>query len=296
MRLRVDDISFESPQGLEDCTSYNFRAANPKEELAVRLEFPAGGGTPSDAVIAKVHAQLDNLPVPGFAVEQPVDRQVAGVPGKSLHYDFDEKGEPMHGVVVVANLGSETHANDWINFRWMLGTPRARVDARIDTTLASLARVDQPAPAPTPAGWVRRHAGVWAFDVPASLSYPRTYSWQDLATRLAVSITVTKLDADPPVIDEPLLDASNRGEIVVDRKDLPLKDGALMRVHLRDDELGADHFVCRAVQRFEFAGPAGAPARACHVKIDATGPFAEEARLRALVDELLASVRKEQSP
>lgn len=296
MRLRVDDISFESPVGLEDCTTYNFRGADPLEELAVRLEFPAGGGTPSDAVITKVHAQLDNFPVSGFAIEQPVDRQVAGVPGKSLHYEFDEKGERMHGVVVVANLGSETHANDWINFRWMLGTPRAQLDARIDTALASLARVDQGAPAPTPAGWVRRHAGVWAFDVPASLSYPRIYSWQDLDARLTITITITKLDADPPVIDEPLLDASDRGQIVVDREDLPINDGALMRVHLRDDELDADHFVCRSVQRFEFAGLAGTPARACHVKVDATGPFAEQARLRALVDELLASVRKEQSP
>jgi hypothetical protein len=96
------------------------------------------------------------------------------------------------------------------------------------------------------------------------------------------------------VIDEPLLDASDRGEIVVDREDLPIDDGALMRVHLRDDELDADHFVCRTVQRFEFAGTD--PVRACHVQIDATGPWAAEARLRALVDELLASVRKEQSP
>jgi hypothetical protein len=294
MRLRVDDISFESPVGLEDRTSYNFRAADPLEELAVRLEFPAGGGTPSDAVIAKVHSQLDALPVPGFAIEQPIDREVAGAPGKSLHYEFDEKSEHMHGVVVVANLGNETHANDYIKFRWTLGSPRAKVVARIDTALASLARVDQPAPAPTPAGWVRRHAGVWAFDVPANLSYPRVYSWQDLDAALTISIRVTKLDADPPVIDEPLVDAAHRGEIVVAREDLPLDEGALMRVHLRDDELDADHFVCRSVQRFELDN--ADPVRSCHVQVDATGRWADEARLRALVDDLLASVRKEQSP
>lgn len=297
MRVRVDRISFESPVGLEDRTMYTFHGADPLEEFEVRFEFPAGGGTPSDRVITKLHAQLDNFPVPGFAIEQPADREVAGLPGKSLHYVFDQAGKPMHGVIVVANLGSETAPNDWVKFSWKLGSPRAEVDARVDAVLASLARADQPAPAPPAAGWVRREAGVWAFDVPASLSYPRVYRWQDLDARLSFSITITELDAEQPVIDEPLVDASDRGQIVVEREDLPITAGTLMRVHLRDDDLGAELFVCRAVQQHEFSdGSAGSPARKCYVQVDATGPWAAEARLRALVDDLLLSVLEVQGP
>jgi hypothetical protein len=296
MRLRVDQISFESPVGLEDSTTYNFQATDPRELFEVRFEFPAGGGTPGDGVITKLHAQLDNFPVPGFAIEQPSDREVAGVPGKSLRFTFDERGKPMHGVIVVANLGNGTHSKDWVKLSWRLGLPLAEVGARVDTVLASLAPADQPAPAPPAAGWVRRQAGAWAFDIPASLSYPRVRRWQDFDARLSISITITELDAEQPVIDEPLVAASDRGEIVVEREDLPIPEGTLMRVHLRDDELGTEQLVCRSVQRHEFSGPAGSPPRACYVQVDAAGPWAAEARLRALVDDLLASVLEEQAP
>lgn len=292
MRLGIDEISFESPAGLEDRSTYNFVGTDPREELEVRFEFPAGGATPSDQVIAKLHTQLDGFPVAGFSIDPPSERDVAGVRGQQLRYVFEDGGETMQAVTVVANLGNGTHTNDWVKFSWTFALPAAEADKRVDAVLASLAGAEQPAPAPLADGWVRRRAGAWALDLPAGLSFPRTHSWADVDARLSISITVTELDAEPPVLDEPLVHAADRGEDVVDRSDLPLQDGELMCVHLRDDELDAERLVCRSVQVHEF----GDPARKCYVLVDAAAPWSAEARLRALVDDLLASVRKEPHP
>ncbi|PRQ02211.1 hypothetical protein ENSA5_25460 [Enhygromyxa salina] len=300
MRLRVDDISFEVPRGLEDRSTYSFHGRDPQEELDLRLEFPAGGGTPSDEVIAKLHEQLDGFPVSAFSIDEPSDRELAGKAGKYLRYSFEQDGETVHGITVVANLGSEANPDDWVKLSFTLGLPRADADARVEAVLASLAPAEQPAPAAPAAGWVRRRAGAWAFDVPARLSYPRTHTWRDLDARLSISITIHDLDAEQPTLDEPLVDAADKGLVVVDREDVSLSDGELMRAHLRDDELGEESLVCRSVQGFELGGssrdPASDSARTCYVQIDAGGPWSAAARVRGLVDELLASVRKEDSP
>lgn len=292
MRLCVDQISFESPAGLGDRSTYNFLGSDPREELEVRFEFPAGGGTPSEEVIAKLHRQLDGFPVPGFSLDPPGEREVAGVPGKQLRYTFSERGEPIECVTVVANLGNGVHTGDWVKLSWTLAMSRAEADARVDAVLASFAAADQPPPAEPAAGWVRRRAGGWAFDLPAGLASPRTYAWADLDAQLSISITVTALDAEQPVIDEPLILAGDKGQDVVEREDLPLQDGALMRVHLRDDDLDAERLVCRSVQVHEF----GDPPRKCYVQVDAAAPWSAEARLRGLVDDLIASVHEEPHP
>lgn len=293
MRLRVDDISFDSPSGLADHSDYNFRARDPRVELGLELELPAGTGTPSDEVITELHGQLDGFPVPAMSVDPPVDRELAGVPGKALRYRFEEDdGTSVHGYMVVANLGSELGDDDWIKLGWQLELPRDQVDAHIDAVLASFARADQPPPGLPQAGWVRRRAGLWALDLPEHLCYPRTHRFGDLDEEIDVSLTVHALGDPAPPLDDPLTRATRDGLTLVDREDEERDEAQIMRLHLQDDALGEERFVCRAIQTHEL----GDPPSECHVQIDASGPWSAAARLRAFVDDLLASVAEEDSP
>ena len=122
----------------------------------------------------------------------------------------------------------------------------------------------------------------------------RTLSWADLDERLSISITVTEPDAEPPVLDEPLVHAADQGLVVVDRIDTPITDGELMQVHLRHDAINEERCVCRCVQTYELTDPE--PVRRFYVQIDAQAPWSAAARLRGLVDDLLASVQQEQRP
>jgi hypothetical protein len=159
MRLRVDDISFEVPRGLEDRTSYRFVARAPREELELSFEFPSGGGTPSAELIAAVRERLDGLPIGRLSIDEQGERELAGVPGHDLRFSCDDDdGARAIGYVAVANLGSARNEADWVKFSWMLTLPLEQARAHIDAVLASVAPLDAPPPAATPPDWVRRRA------------------------------------------------------------------------------------------------------------------------------------------
>ena len=297
MRARIDDLSFASPQGLDDRSDYRFFASEPALEFRLGFEFPAGEGTPAEVIIAELHAQLERKPAPDFALDAPSDRELAGQPGKLLRYAFTEEGRDArtHCGMVAANLGTPpTNPGDYVLATWMLALPEPEADAWIDAVLASLAPADQPSPAPPQPGWIRRSAGAWAFDLPDHLAVPRARRWIDLPANLSVSIEVLEPGRDAPGFDDLLDGVADDGLTIVAREDLELSGlaldaGQLLRLRLHDPDADEELSSTRAI----LTGERGDPAERRSVRIDASGPWDAAPKLRALVDALLASVREE---
>jgi hypothetical protein len=288
MRIRVDEMAFSSPSGLQDATNYTFRATGPREEFSVEFELPVGGATPADATLADTRGQMAGYLQSAFGVDAEGQLVLAGKPAPYMHYHFLDRGETKQGFMCVANLGSELADGDWVKLNWLLDMPAASVRSSVDPVLASFARASDPAPVPTPSGWTRRQAGPWAFDLPSRYTFPRSYVWVDVDAELRVQIAVHHFDVDKPDLEARVAAASSRGRSLVKREDVPIIYGQLVRLRLRD-ELDEEHFACRVLQGYEI----GNPVRMRWVEVAADGPFAEEQRLRKLVDGLLASIAAE---
>jgi hypothetical protein len=187
-----------------------------------------------------------------------------------------------------ANLGSEAADGDWVKLNWLLDMPAASVRATVDPVLASSARASDPAPVPTPNGWTRRQAGIWAFDLSGRHTVPRSYVWLDDDAELRLQITVHLFDVEKPDLEARVAAASSRGRSLMNREDVPIIYGQLVRLRVRDEH-GEEYFACRVLQGYEI----GNPVRMRWVEVAADGLVAEEQRLRKLVDGLLASIAVE---
>ncbi|MFO7564002.1 MAG: hypothetical protein R6X02_15255 [Enhygromyxa sp.] len=290
MRLRVDEIAFSGPSKMEDATNYTFAGADPREEFSVEFELPVGAATPAAEALADTRGQMADYLQSDFGVDEEGELpSLAGKPAPYMRYHFVDRGETKQGFMAVANLGSEAADGDWVKLNWLLDLPADQVRARVDPVIASFAKAGDPAPGPTPSGWVRRQAGPWEFDLPSGHSYPRSYAWLDPDAELRLQITVHPYDVDKPDLEARVAAVQDRGRALLDREDVPIIHGQLVRLRLRDG-LDEEWFACRVVQSYEI----GNPVRIRHVEVAADGPLAQEQRLRRMVDALLASVRVEE--
>ncbi|EDM74403.1 hypothetical protein PPSIR1_17105 [Plesiocystis pacifica SIR-1] len=292
MRFRVDEIAFDSPAGLEDGTSYCFRADGPRTELTVEFELPGGGATPAAELLDDMCGQMKTHFQGDFGVDDQGELELMGQAVPYRHFHIMDGGQPKQGFTVAANIGNGVHEGDYVKIGWLLDVDAGAVRGIVDPVLASWARADRPAPGPTPAGSTRRQAAIWAFDLPAQFSGPRSFTWEDVDAELRVGVTVHPLERfeqaggpREPDLEAHVAELLARGRAQVEREDVPIIHGAMLRLVTKDDY--DDHWwSCRARQAYEV----GNPVRMRHVEVAADGPLDAQEQLRRVVDELLASI------
>lgn len=285
MRYRVDEIGFTSPSGLVDVTGYGFRASDPRALLEVEFEQPVGAATPAAIALADVRGQLTDYLRSDFTLIAEGSLTLLGKPAEFLHYQFSDRGAPVQGFIVIANLGSEQAEGDWVKLSWQLDLPAAAVRGVVDPVLASFTRGS--AVAPTIASNLRQ-AGPWAFELPSRYTGPRSYVWQDDELEQRLAITVHPFDIDKPDLDARVAQLVAGGRVVDVRDDVPIIYGQLVRLRLHD-AAGEQFFACRVAQDYQV----GNPVRHRWVEVAADGLLADEAQLRKRVDDLLASIALE---
>ncbi|GEM_PF-3742024 len=281
MRVRVDDVSFERPAGLADLTSYSYKGSSPRTEFSIECEAPVGGATAAAEVLVDRRSKFEGYFAAAFSVEEEGDVQLGGAPAKFMRYSIDDKGQPISGYIAVANLG----AGDWTMLAWQVGAASDQVAAIVDPMLASFGAADAPAPKPAGPGYTRREAGDWAFDVPDGHTYPRIRIYEDPDAELRHEVEVHVLDVDARDLDDRVKIYEGRGWTLVDREDVPIPNGELLRLQF-EDPLGDRWFACCSAQRHEV----GNPIQNRWVEVRITGPAAITARLRAVMDATLASI------
>lgn len=294
--MRVDGVAFESPAGLEDSTSYSYQARATSEELNVEFELPVGRATPAHEVIADVREGLAGYFGAEFSIVGEGDQPLVGQPGKFLHYRLDGS-EPVVSKIVVANtVRADGARGDWIKLVWSEASgavASASVDAVVDPIAASLVRVGAPIgspPTPVLPGHVRQQAGDWQLDVPVHLVGPRTFIYEDIDAELRVELSVLDAGAQDPSLDPGVAIA---GAEQISRRDQTLADGERIDLEVRSDsDPNGESTLILAKRNIELVGARTGERR--FVVISATGPARDGARLRSIVDDLLASVHGEE--
>ena len=281
--MRVDGIAFTSPAGLEDSTSYSYRAEAGDEELYVEFELPVGGATPAAEVMAEMREGLAEFFGAQYSVVDEGEASLAGARGPCVQYRLS--GDlPAAGKILVANVPEA--GCDWIKLRWTGVRDDAEVPAIFDPIAASF-RAEADASGPVPPGYRREVAGAYVLDVPARLHGPRTFIYEDPVAELRVEVSVLR-GGDP----EPGLSAgvAGAGAREVSREEQALDDGERvdLRVESEDDPNGESALIL-AKRELALAGARAGERR--WVVLSASAPASEAARLTALVDALLASVR-----
>jgi hypothetical protein len=308
--MRVDGVAFESPAGLEDSTSYSYQARASYEELTIEFELPVGRATPAELVMADIHEGLAGYFAAEFSVVARGDQPFVGQLGKFLTYELDGS-EPVVSKIIVANTarpdgpvgtakGGECpkQAGDWIKLAWSgapatLAAAGGSIDAVVDPIIASVVPIQgagQRAPATVLPGHVRHQAGDWVLDVPAHLRGPRTFIYEDIDIELRVELTVLDDGAPEPTL-EPGVAVAGGEEL--SRTEHALADGARVDLDVRSDsDPNGESTLILAKRKVELTGARAVTQR--WVAISATSPARDGARLRSIIDDLLASVHAEE--
>jgi hypothetical protein len=303
--MRVDGVAFESPAGLEDSTSYSYQAPSSHEELTLEFELPVGRATPAEIVMTDVHEGLAGYFAAEFVLVARGDQPFVGQPGKFLTYRLDGS-EQVVSKIIVANTarpdgpvgtakGGECpkQAGDWIKLAWSaspaaLASAGGSVDAIVDPIIASVVPVER-APATVLPGHVRHQAGDWVLDVPAHLLGPRTFIYEDIDIELRVELSVLQAGAPEPTL-EPGVAVAGGEEL--SRTEHTLADGARVDLDVRSDsDPNGESTLILAKRKVELVG--GGVGTQRWVVISATSPARDGARLRSIIDVLLASVHAE---
>jgi hypothetical protein len=285
--MRVDGVAFESPTGLEDSTSYSYQAPSSHEELTLEFELPVGRGTPAELVMTDVHEGLAGYFAAEFVLVDRGDQPFVGQPGKFLTNRLDGS-EQVVSKIIVANTARPD--GDWIKLAWSAASASAggSVDAIVDPIIASVVPVER-APATVLPGHVRHQAGDWVLDVPAHLLGPRTFIYEDIDIELRVELSVLQAGAPEPTL-EPGVAVAGGEEL--SRTEHTLADGARVDLDVRSDsDPNGESTLILAKRKVELAGGGAGTQR--WVVISATSPARDGARLRSIIDDLLASVRAE---
>jgi hypothetical protein len=294
--MRVDGVAFESPAGLEDSTSYSYQASATYEELSVEFELPVGRATPAEQVITEVREGLAGYFAAGFSIVAQGDQVFVGQPGKFLQYRLDGDEQVVSKIVVANTARADGQRGDWIKLAWSawpaaLASAGGSVDAVVDPIASSFAPVTS-APTPVLPGHVRQQAGDWQLDVPAHLVGPRTFIYEDIEAELRVELSVLDAGAQEPTLEPGVAVA---GAEQISRSDQTLADGARIDLQVRSDsDPNGESTLILAKRNIELVGARTGEHR--FVVVSATGPARDGARLRVIVDDLLASVHGEQEP
>jgi hypothetical protein len=294
--MRVDGVAFESPAGLEDSTNYSYQARATYEELNVEFELPVGRATPAQEVIVEVRDGLAGYFGAEFTVVAQGDQVFVGQLGKFLQYRLDGDEQVVSKIVVANTVRADGQRGDWIKLVWSAWpgalAAAGSVDAIVDPIAASVIPVGRvPAPPVLP-GHVRHQAGDWQLDVPAHLDGPRTFIYEDIEAELRVELSVLEAGAQEPTLDPGVAVADAEQ---ISRSEQTLADGARIDLEVRSDsDPNGESTLILAKRDIELVGARAGERR--FVVISATGPAREGARLRGIVDDLLASVRGEQEP
>jgi hypothetical protein len=289
--MRVDGVAFESPAGLEDSTSYSYQAPSSHEELTLEFELPVGRATPAEIVITDVHEGLAGYFAAEFVLVARGDQPFVGQPGKFLTYRLDGS-EQVVSKIIVANTARPdgpvgTAKGDWIKLAWSAAMAGAggSVDAIVDPIIASVVPVERASATVLP-GHVRHQAGDWVLDVPAHLLGPRTFIYEDIDIELRVELSVLQADAPEPTL-EPGVAVAGGEEL--SRTEHTLTDGARVDLDVRSDsDPNGESTLILAKRKVELVGGGAGTQR--WVVISATSPARDGARLRSIIDDLLASV------
>lgn len=293
--MRVDGVAFESPAGLEDSTSYSYQARAAYEELSVEFELPVGRATPAEAVIADIREGLAGYFGAEFSVVAQGDQVFVGQPGKFLQYRLDGDEQVVSKIVVANTAGANAQRGDWIKLAWSAWqaalASRGSVDAVVDPIVSSVVRIETAA-TPVLPGHVRHEAGDWQLDVPAHLVGPRTFIYEDIEAELRVELSVLDAGAPEPML-EPGVAVADAEQI--SRTEATLADGARIDLEVRSDsDPNGESTLILAKRNIALVGARTGEHR--FVVVSATGPARDGARLRGIVDDLLASVHGEQEP
>jgi hypothetical protein len=285
--MRVDGVAFESPAGLEDSTSYSYQAPSSHEELTLEFELPVGRATPAEIVIADVHEGLAGYFAAEFVLVARGDQPFVGQPGKFLTYRLDGSEQVVSKIIVANTARPDGSVGDWIKLAWSaaLASAGGSVDAIVDPIIASVAPVER-APATVLPGHVRHQAGDWVLDVPAHLLGPRTFIYEDIDIELRVELSVLQAGAHEPTL-EPGVAVAGGEEL--SRTEHTLADGARVDLDVRSDsDPNGESTLILAKRKVELVG--GGVGTQRWVVISATSPARDGARLRSIIDDLLASV------
>jgi hypothetical protein len=294
--MRVDGIAFESPAGLEDSTSYSYQAQATYEELSVEFELPIGRATPAEIVLADVRDGLAGYFASEFSAIAQGDQPFVGQPGKFLTYRLDGSEQVVSKIIVANAARRDGTRGDWIKLVYSawpasLASAGGSIDAVVDPIIASVAPIER-APASVLPGHVRQQAGDWVLDVPAHLLGPRTFIYEDIDIELRVELSVLEAGAPEPALEPGVAVA---GGEQVGRTEQVLADGARVDLEVRSDsDPNGESTLILAKRHVELAGKRAGDRR--WVVISATSPTRDGARLRSIVDDLLASVRPEVAP
>jgi hypothetical protein len=294
--MRVDGVAFDRPAGLEDSTSYSYHAPSSYEELNLEFELPIGRATPADEVIAEVREGLAGYFGAELSIVAQGDQVFVGQPGKFLQYRLDGDEQVVSKIIVANTVDADGQRGDWIKLVWSAWpgalASAGSVDALVDPIAASVAPVDQVPSKPVLPGHVRQQAGEWQLDVPAHLDGPRTFIYEDIEAELRVELSVLDAGAPEPTL-EPGVAVADAEQ--VSRSDQALADGERIDLQVRSDlDPNGESMLILARRRIELVG--GRTGEHRFVVISATAPARDGARLRSVVDDLLASVHAEEEP
>jgi hypothetical protein len=292
--MRVDGVAFESPAGLEDSTSYSFQARSTYEELSIEFELPVGRATPAEVVIDDVRDGLAGYFAAEYSTVARGDQPFVGQPGKFLSYRLDGSEQVVSKIIVANTARPDGSRGDWIKLLWSawpaaLASAGGSVDAVVDPIIASVAPVDS-APAAVLPGHVRQQAGAWVLDVPAHLIGPRTFIYEDTEIELRIELSILPAGAPEPTLEP---GAAVAGGEQVSRTEHVLADGARVDLDVRSDlDPNGESTLILAKREIELVGARVGERR--WVVVSATSPARDGARLRSIVDDLLASVHPEE--
>ncbi|PRP99329.1 hypothetical protein [Enhygromyxa salina] len=291
--MRVDGIAFDSPLGLEDGTHHTFSSssssAGTPERLSVEFELPAGGATPAAEVIAEIRDSLSEFFGSSFTLVAEGQTTLAGEPAEFFTYRLDGQ-EHIDGKIVIANLSAGPNPGDWVKLAWEGDRDPSSLDAYLDPIFASFTTQADATPTVLP-GHQRHSAGPWVLDVPAQLRGPRTFIWEDIEAELRIELTVLE-DGEPEPVLEP--GAAVAGGEEVARLERTIDGGARFDFRVRsDNDPNGESTLILAKRKVELTQLPSAPRLYRWVVLSASAPSTEGARLTAIIDTLLASIRAE---
>jgi hypothetical protein len=171
MRVSLDQISFNEPEGYEDATNYTFSDAAKRELLTVTIGARPPEATDLQALLTLRRENLEISAASKINIEGESNAQVDGMPGRMLSFTFADRGVEFRERWAVAFPGADTY----LQISYLAPTGDQKAQGRFEHILRSLGpAMPEPVVNPDPPGYVRRWAQQLTLDVPDTLAPPGT--------------------------------------------------------------------------------------------------------------------------